>query len=172
MDNQLFEFPFKAEVWGTVSDWVMVLVTATTAWLLLRTLNEQKKFTKIELERYARENPPTFASRNDLGNSRNPPNPLKFRVILKNNGLKNLVISNDFPVGFEITHDYSNSESLIPDSQVYLTISNKTSPELKDCNGKIKFEYDDMLNNRYIQVLELKRANSLSWKPPYKISNS
>lgn len=34
--------PFKAEVWGTVSDWVMVLVTTITAIAIWRTFTSQK----------------------------------------------------------------------------------------------------------------------------------
>jgi len=51
--------PFAAEVWGTVSDWAMVAVTALTAYFLVKTFRSQQKvqilqqdITDIEKERY------------------------------------------------------------------------------------------------------------------------
>lgn len=38
----MFQYPFPADVWGTVSDWVMVIVTFFTAIFLYRTLRSQK----------------------------------------------------------------------------------------------------------------------------------
>lgn len=34
--------PFQSDVWGTVSDWVMILVTIVTAYFLYKTLQSQK----------------------------------------------------------------------------------------------------------------------------------
>jgi len=39
--GELFEYPFYAEVWGTVSDWMMVIVTLVTAIFLYLTLKSQ-----------------------------------------------------------------------------------------------------------------------------------
>lgn len=41
-------FPFYAEVWGTVSDWVMIAVTAGTAVFLFLTLRSQIKVQKAQ----------------------------------------------------------------------------------------------------------------------------
>jgi hypothetical protein len=35
--------PFSANVWGTVSDWIMVSVTTLTALFLIKTFKSQKK---------------------------------------------------------------------------------------------------------------------------------
>src|SRR5690554_4717363 len=103
MNNMLFEFPFIAEVWGTVSDWVMIFVTAITAYLLWNTLQEQKEFTKIELERFSREKPPTFTSGKSIGNSpQQPMFPMGFHVRVTNNRLKNLVIFGELPERFKL----------------------------------------------------------------------
>lgn len=45
----LFVFPFKAQVWGTVSDWIIVLITAISAIYIANTLNEQKNINKASL---------------------------------------------------------------------------------------------------------------------------
>ena len=39
----IFCFGFPVEIWGTVSDWIMILVTAGTAYLLWRTLKSQQE---------------------------------------------------------------------------------------------------------------------------------
>ena len=39
----IFNFPFLSEIWGTVSDWVMIMVTGITAYFLYKTLYAQKK---------------------------------------------------------------------------------------------------------------------------------
>jgi hypothetical protein len=68
----LFKFPFLAEVWGTAADWTMVIVTAGTLYLLIKTLRSQlevqkaqQKTTLIESERYAKEFMPLFELQKD-----------------------------------------------------------------------------------------------------------
>jgi hypothetical protein len=46
----LFKFPFHADVWGSVSDWVMILVTAVTAYFLYNTLKSQKEVQQAQNE--------------------------------------------------------------------------------------------------------------------------
>ena len=48
----MFEFPFNVEIWGTVSDWAMVVITAATGLLLYLTLRAQLNLTKIERYKY------------------------------------------------------------------------------------------------------------------------
>lgn len=59
--------PFNAEVWGTFSDWIMVVVTGATAFLLYKTFKSQiavqksqQKITDIEGERFRVEYKPVF----------------------------------------------------------------------------------------------------------------
>jgi hypothetical protein len=47
-----FIYLFPADVWGTVSDWVMVGVTAITASYLYRTLKSQQEVQKTQAELY------------------------------------------------------------------------------------------------------------------------
>ncbi|HVW97057.1 MAG TPA: hypothetical protein VHA56_13890 [Mucilaginibacter sp.] len=46
MNNSHLVFP--AEVWGTVSDWVMIVVTTITAYFLYKTLRSQKDVQKAQ----------------------------------------------------------------------------------------------------------------------------
>lgn len=41
-------FPLYAEIWGTVSDWIMIAVTAVTAFFLYKTLNSQRIVQKAQ----------------------------------------------------------------------------------------------------------------------------
>lgn len=44
----LFKFPFHADVWGTASEWVMIVVTTITAIFLYRTLRSQQEVQKSQ----------------------------------------------------------------------------------------------------------------------------
>jgi len=46
----LFKFPFPSDVWGTVSDWVMVSVTSLTALYLFKTLKSQQDVQRTQNE--------------------------------------------------------------------------------------------------------------------------
>ncbi len=54
---------FDPEIWGTVSDWVMILVTSITGVLLYLTLTAQSKITKIEQYRHKLNIQPSFSAR-------------------------------------------------------------------------------------------------------------
>lgn len=45
---EMFDVPLQASVWGTVSDWVMIGVTAITAYLLWKTLYSQMRVQKSQ----------------------------------------------------------------------------------------------------------------------------
>lgn len=46
--TDIFKYPFIADVWGTVSDWVMIAVTGLTAYFLYKTLRSQTKIQKMQ----------------------------------------------------------------------------------------------------------------------------
>ncbi|GEC72844.1 hypothetical protein SAMN05443543_10698 [Flavobacterium flevense] len=56
---------FDPEIWGTVSDWVMIFVTAATGLLLYLTLTAQLRITKIEQYRHKLNIQPYFSARID-----------------------------------------------------------------------------------------------------------
>ncbi|WP_343320247.1 hypothetical protein [Sphingobacterium multivorum] len=51
----LYEVPFDANVWGTVSDWAMVIVTFFTAYFLVKTFLEQKNANQLALSNYKKQ---------------------------------------------------------------------------------------------------------------------
>lgn len=52
MITMLFIYLFPVEIWGTVSDWVMVSVTSVTAFYLYKTLKSQQEVQKTQAELY------------------------------------------------------------------------------------------------------------------------
>lgn len=52
MTTILITYLFAPDIWGTVSDWVMIFVTLVTAALLLFTLNSQKDVQRVQTELY------------------------------------------------------------------------------------------------------------------------
>lgn len=67
MGNELFDYPFKVEIWGTVSDWVLTVATIITLVFLYKTLKSQTVVQKsqgellqIEIDRFVKDNKPSF----------------------------------------------------------------------------------------------------------------
>lgn len=46
--GQILEYPFNVDIWGTVSDWVMVLVTAITFYFLYQSFKQQQVLSNYE----------------------------------------------------------------------------------------------------------------------------
>jgi len=38
---EMFHFPYSASIWGSIADWIMIIVTALTAWFLWKTFQSQ-----------------------------------------------------------------------------------------------------------------------------------
>lgn len=57
---EIFKFPFSSDVWGRVSDWVIIAVTILTAYYLYHTLRAQQVITKIANSEYVYRIRPDF----------------------------------------------------------------------------------------------------------------
>lgn len=69
MTNELeaiTHFPFYVEIWGTVSDWIMIFVTAFTAIYLVKTFKQQNKVLEIERYRFTMSIRPSFSAKLNL----------------------------------------------------------------------------------------------------------
>lgn len=55
---------FNPEIWGTVSDWVMIGVTVVTAVLLLETFRAQRKSNELVMINHKRMIQPKFSASN------------------------------------------------------------------------------------------------------------
>ncbi|MBE8712513.1 hypothetical protein [Sphingobacterium hungaricum] len=56
-----FLFWFNSNVWGTVSDWIMIIVTSITAVLLLKSFSAQKTSNEISYKNYRKTIRPYFS---------------------------------------------------------------------------------------------------------------
>lgn len=81
----LCERPFVAEVWGTVSDWVMVIVTVVTARFLYVTFSEQRKANQISLKHLQLQIIPTLKVSETLTPVDDYPEIYSFKIISQNN---------------------------------------------------------------------------------------
>ena len=52
--------PFNVEVWGSVSDWSLVIVTIITAYFIWKTLHEQVIINKVSINKDRRDVRPEF----------------------------------------------------------------------------------------------------------------
>ena len=59
-------FQFDVEIWGTVSDWIMIFVTAFTAIYLVKTFKQQNKALEIERYRFTMSIRPSFSTKLNL----------------------------------------------------------------------------------------------------------
>lgn len=62
-DVQMFQFPYYAEIWGTVSDWGMLFVTGLTALYLIKTFRSQQEVTRIEQNNFRLRVLPRFSAK-------------------------------------------------------------------------------------------------------------
>lgn len=61
--SNILVFPFNVEIWGTVSDWFMVWVTAITAIYLIKTFKKQQRLSEIEIIKFKEHIKPKFESK-------------------------------------------------------------------------------------------------------------
>lgn len=92
-------FYFDVDIWGTVSDWLMVLVTTITAYYLYKTLQSQKdvqdiqaKLYEIETIRFRESIKPSFKFSIEKGTPKEGEN-ISFFVIQISNESNNLALS-------------------------------------------------------------------------------
>lgn len=107
--------PFNADVWGTVSDWVMTVVTAITAiflWLTLKSQSQvqkdQQEITKIEQFNHRRQLLPSFnleAFTHEKADNQKEFTRVMFTLKVLNNLAKNIYIyyntTGDWTVGLK-----------------------------------------------------------------------
>jgi hypothetical protein len=171
---------FNAAVWGNVSDWVMVLVTASTLYLLWRNLVTQNKtllsqlsvqklqqqITAIEMTRHRLELLPVFKlTAIDVDSESEDPEDnvakfITFKFLLEANTCSNLVLNiGTKPWGFEITNDlpitynFVNVNTDIGLFGKFTTRSFEDSDHIWACNVYFELLYSDALANEYRQII-------------------
>jgi|GEM_PF-4439396 len=171
--------PFQSEIWGTVSDWVMIFVTMVTAYYLYRTLQSQKivqeaqsQITIIENERYRNEHLPVF----DLKCTQTDVERLEKEVrlipvfILKLSGgackyvkLKHHLPKDSsvkWPLHFSFSYNnYKNGRTI--SFRLPITIDHEKFP--RDTIVSFSVECADYVNNKYQQTFKYKYSSFGGW---------
>lgn len=173
----MFDIPLQADVWGTVSDWVMIVVTAFTAYYLVKSFREQKIITQLEQKRFLDSYLPILEVINIVYTNIQSVSKTEFNIIIKSNSLQNLRISHNFPDSFNITVPYViNNVMIAKEKKLSFSVSFVLEPvfiEVNEYSGNtIVFEYEDYLGNKYQQYLLFLGSDNLHMQPAFRILNS
>ena len=148
--NDLFRLPFNSNVWGTASDWMMVVVTIITAIYLIKTFKQQKLATDIALSNHRRLIMPRLSINTFQIEKLN--DRLWLGVNVNDNDLYNFRIeyhTNDFLLTI---NDYSN---FLGNGQgIYLYVKKLNVFHYGDKTKVATFFFEDVEGNRYLQYLK------------------
>jgi len=170
----MFQIPFEADVWGTVSDWAMLIVAAFTAYYLVKTFREQRIITQLEQKRFLDSYLPILEVNNVSYTNIQSFSKTEFDIIIKSNSLQNLKISHNFPDNFTIAIPYVvKNVMLAKGRKLSFSISLKLNPvfiEITEYSGNtIIFEYQDYLGNKYQQYLFFLGSDNVYMQPAFRI---
>lgn len=174
----LFKFPFHADVWGSASEWVMILVTLLTAILLYKTLKSQNevqqaqnKLLEIEQTRLRQQFRPDIQYHDfsdSIGDKHRPK--LKktselVSVAVKNHS-ENAAIDYDFPrfnnPQVEVAETFHSQPSLVKGTEyasIYFIIKNIGTKNKATYNFTFFFTYHDLIGTKYIQRVLCQKEN-------------
>jgi hypothetical protein len=164
----IFKFPLLAEIWGTVSDWVMIAVTSITAYFLWKTLKSQKEvqqaqnsLLKIEQLRFREDFKPNLKySRAEVQMHIDEPDKKVICIVVRNislnpalnvNANHNYEIDNKTKQIFfkpsirTLTHDGKFLE-------LYFIVNYKKDEHL-NCQIYFTVEYEDVAGTKYGQMV-------------------
>jgi hypothetical protein len=164
----IFKFPFPVEIWGTVSDWIMIIVTTITSYFLYNTLKSQKevqqaqnKLLEIEQIRLREDFRPNLKYSRFTENVRiDKPNKDVVSIAVRN--ISQSIAMNVKPIYFpddnvEPIVFKPNPRTLVQNEK-YLSLHflvNSSIGEYLNCIIKFSIEYEDIAGTKYIQTVFL-----------------
>ncbi|MGZ3758114.1 MAG: hypothetical protein ACXVAY_06940 [Mucilaginibacter sp.] len=158
--------PFAPEVWGSVSDWVYIIVTTATLYFIYRTFmaqlevqRMQLKITNIENEWYRKESLPIFEAEVLEDQPGQPTDADKLLVSigfgLKNSECKNLklTVTSHMAKNLKWNHLAGNFQYVMAGGcnliDVLVTKKDEENPYMFPI--ELNFQYEDMVGNQYKQ---------------------
>lgn len=148
--NDLFRLPFNSNVWGTASDWMMVVVTIITAIYLIKTFKQQKLATDIALSNHRRLIMPRLSINTFQIEKLN--DRLWLGVNVNDNDLYNFRIeyhTNDFLLTINAYPNFlGNGQG------IYLYVKKLNVFHYGDKSKVATFFFEDVEGNRYLQYLK------------------
>lgn len=168
----LWERPFYPEVWGTVSDWVMVFVTIGTAIFLIKTFLEQKKINDFQLENYRESILPHFTVHTDVHqDSGQGGRYLYVKMLLKENSVSFFAVKS-YNSNFINGEDNLPIFTILKDTIVKVKCKTSTPPVSEAImTHAFTFEFKDKKGNKYKQSV-FAREGGLYLDLPALIKNN
>lgn len=162
----LFNFTFQADVWGTVSDWVMIVVTLATAYFLWQTLKSQKevqqtqnRLLKIEQLKLREDFKPNLKyNRVELGGRLSDETKSIISIAVKNINISPAI---NFNIIHEATHGGTfviakpirQTLNLNDEHEVLNFVINDKKEENLDRTIYFTVEYNDVAGTKYTQTV-------------------
>ena len=170
--NDLFRFPFNSNVWGTASDWIMIVVTFFTAILLVRTFEEQKRSNDIQNEKHLKSILPKFViyQRNSEIKDVKPSgykSEYYLLLRLELNNVRDLEFDIISPI---IIYNLLSSPYEEVGSEFRFQLNNKFKSEIDDVKTHIlTLNFNDIEGNPYIQNAYIKNNKVYLENPKAKV---
>ncbi|MGM1429570.1 hypothetical protein ACS126_09945 [Sphingobacterium lactis] len=170
--NDLFRLPFNSNVWGTASDWIMIVVTIFTAIFLVRTFNEQKRSNDIQNEKHLKNILPKFliyqinSEKIDVKPSASKP---EYYLVIKLelNNVRDLEFDTISPI---IINDLLPSPYEEVGSEFSFQLRSKLISKIDDIKTHIlTLRFQDIEGNPYIQNAYIKNNKVYLENPEAKV---
>lgn len=170
-DIDLYKYPFIVEIWGTVADWVMIIVTATTAVLLILSFRAQKKANDISYKNYLLSIKPEFSIKNEIQKIGNGIGHL-IELELHKNTVYQYEVINYNSIYVEDPASHSQGDTMFPGGKQFLVLTN----EIKKITGDnaenhfiAEIAFTDTDRNYYKQVIFTTIVNTVYITGPERI---
>lgn len=166
--------------WDKVPDWIQAIGAVIAAiglvitlLLQLRTLKEQQIITQLEQKKFLDSYLPILELSNIKYTKNEQTRDTEFDITIKENYLRNLKITHNFPKEFTVSIPYFISDVILPKEYCFnFNINIVLSPvfiEMTEYTGNtIIFDFEDALGNKYTQYLVFKGSSNIFLQPAFR----
>ena len=166
--------------WDKVPIWIQAIGAIIAAGGLLitlflqrKTLKEQQKITQLEQKKFLDSYLPILELRNIEYSKKEQVRDIEFEIIIKENFLRNLIITHNFPQDFQVNIPYYISDVILPKEYVlHFSIHFVLSlvfVEIDEYSGNtIIFNFEDAYGNKYEQYLIYKGSKNIFMHPAFR----
>lgn len=170
-DIDLYKFPYKVEIWGTVADWLMIVVTAATALLLILSFRAQKKANDIAYKNYILSIKPEFSIKSEIQKISNNTSYLIELELHKNSVYQFEVYFYDEKY-VEDPEKYSQGDTMFPGGKQFLLLKDEIKSIIDDnaeAHPLAEIAYTDTDKNYYRQIIFTTILNTVYITGPERI---
>jgi len=152
----LYKRPFLTDVWGTVADWVMIIVTTITAALLIMSLRAQKKANDIAYKNYLLSIKPKFSVNDGIVNAVGGNLGFIIELELHNNGVYCFEVINFDSNYLSAPSQYTHADTMFPGAKYYLVLDNNITTIIgsnAEAHFLAEIAFTDIDGNYYRQLI-------------------